>query len=134
MLTLVYGENSSAKSAFVSSLVEGNEVLRLEYPEARQSDSTQRKHAESMMEKVLLGADVCVETHSEIWLAVAQLFVAQQRLRPEKVEICWVEEGAVRAGLDEKGRLVGDFPIGAFSALLDLKGALLGAWRKTGQR
>jgi hypothetical protein len=91
----------------------------------------------SIADAAAAGAQVLIETHSEVLLAAIQLAVAQRpsRIANSEVALYWVEKRgdsvsvAKRAPLDEHGRVGGGWPIDAFSDLLKLKGELLNAQR-----
>jgi hypothetical protein len=115
----------------------GPRIVCLEQPELHLHTDAQRALAASIADAAAAGAQVLIETHSEVLLAAIQLAVAQRpsRIANSEVALYWVEKRgdsvsvAKRAPLDEHGRVGGGWPIDAFSDLLKLKGELLNAQR-----
>lgn len=115
----------------------GPRVVCLEQPELHLHTDAQRALAASIADAAAAGAQVLIETHSEVLLAAIQLAVATRpgRISNKDVALYWIEKRgdsvsvAKRAPLDELGQLSGGWPIDAFSDLLQLKGELLEAQR-----
>lgn len=113
----------------------GPRIVCLEQPELHLHTDAQRALARAIAEAARLGAQVLVETHSEVLLAEVQLAVAQRRIRAEDVALYWVERRndpvsiARRVDLDEKGCVGSAWPLDAFYDLLLLKSELLEAQR-----
>ncbi|MDX9724207.1 MAG: AAA family ATPase, partial [Myxococcota bacterium] len=113
----------------------GPGVVCMEQPELHLHTDAQRVLAISIAEAAATGAQVLIETHSEVLLAATQLAVAQQRLQAEQVALYWVERHpglisvAHQVPLDKLGRVGGGWPIDAFNDLLTLKSELLEAQR-----
>lgn len=115
----------------------GPRVVCLEQPELHLHTDAQRALAKSIASAVNAGAQVLIETHSEVLLAAMQLAVASkaQQLTGKDVALYWVERRgdpvsiARRVPIDDKGQLGGSWPLDAFGDLLQLKGELLKAQR-----
>lgn len=115
----------------------GPRVVCLEQPELHLHTDAQRVLAMSIAEAATAGAQVLIETHSEVLLAAIQLAVAVRpsRIPAEDVALYWVERRpdpvsiARRVPLDDRGRVGSGWPIDAFHDLLKLKGELLQAQR-----
>lgn len=115
----------------------GPRIVCLEQPELHLHTDAQRALAVSIADAAAAGAQILIETHSEVLLAAIQLAIAKQpsRITNSDVALYWVEKRrngvsvARRAVLDERGQMSGGWPIDAFSDLLQLKGELLQAQR-----
>lgn len=115
----------------------GPRVVCLEQPELHLHTDAQRALAESIADAAMAGAQILVETHSEVLLAATQLAIVARpsRISAQSVALYWVERRgdpssvARRVTFDERGQVGGSWPIDAFSDLLQLKGELLSAQR-----
>lgn len=115
----------------------GPRVVCLEQPELHLHTDAQRMLAMSIADAATAGAQVLIETHSEVLLAATQLAVAVRpsRIPAQDVALYWVERRrdpvsvARRVPLDDRGRVGAGWPIDAFNDLLRLKGELLQAQR-----
>lgn len=115
----------------------GPRVVCLEQPELHLHSDAQRALAMSIASAATAGAQIVVETHSEVLLAAIQLAIATRprRIPAADVALYWVERGrdAVstvrRVPLDDRGRVGGGWPIDAFDDLLQLKSELFRAQR-----
>lgn len=115
----------------------GPRIVCLEQPELHLHTDAQRALATSIADAAAAGAQILIETHSEVLLAAIQLAIAKRphRIANHDVALYWVEKRgdslsvAKRAPLDEHGQVSGGWPIDAFSDLLQLKGELLQAQR-----
>lgn len=115
----------------------GPRVVCLEQPELHLHTDAQRALAASIADAATAGAQILIETHSEVLLAAIQLAIAQRpsRIKSDDVALYWIEKRgdslsvARRAPLDEHGQVSGGWPINAFGDLLQLKGELLQAHR-----
>ncbi|WP_411969909.1 AAA family ATPase [Paucibacter sp. DJ2R-2] len=115
----------------------GPRLVCLEQPELHLHTDAQRALAESISSAVAAGAQVLIETHSEVLLAAVQLAVAgqHQQIKGKDVALYWVERRgdpvsiARRVPFDDRGQLGGSWPLDAFGDLLQLKGELLKAQR-----
>lgn len=111
----------------------GPRVVALEQPELHLHTNAQRELARSIVEAVQGGAQVLVETHSEVLLAATQLALAEGSLQPEQVGAYWVarrDDGASVAHpvtFNTRGEVRGLWPISAFDDLLKLKNELFEA-------
>ena len=118
----------------------GPRLVCLEQPELHLHTDAQRALAISIASATVAGAQVVIETHSEVLLAAIQLAVAVKTagLIPQAVALYWVERRgdpisiARRVQLDERGRVGSAWPIDAFNDLLQLKNELLKAQRSGG--
>lgn len=116
----------------------GPRVVCLEQPELHLHTDAQRALATSISEAAADGAQIIIETHSEVLLAAVQLAIAVRpsRIASKDVALYWVEKrkdslsAARRAPLNEYGQVSGGWPIDAFGDLLQLKGELLQAQRE----
>lgn len=113
----------------------GPRVVCLEQPELHLHTNAQRALASAIAEAVRAGAQVLVETHSEVLLAAIQLEVATARLTSDQVALYWVARQphsssvARRVTLDPRGRVSSAWPLSAFDDLLTLKSELFEAQR-----
>lgn len=115
----------------------GPRIVCLEQPELHLHTDAQRALAASITDAAAAGAQVLIETHSEVLLAATQLAIAArpQRISAADVALYWVERRrdpvsiAKRVPLDDHGRVGGGWPIDAFDDLLQLKSELLRAQR-----
>jgi len=115
----------------------GPRVVCIEQPELHLHTDAQRALARSIAKAISAGAQIIIETHSEVLLAAIQLAIATRpaQISAEKVSLYWVERRgelgsmAKRVEFDERGRISGGWPIDAFDDLLQLKGELLQAQR-----
>lgn len=111
----------------------GPRVVCLEQPELHLHTNAQRELARSIIEAVQGGAQVLVETHSEVLLAAMQLALAKGTLNPDEVCAYWVarrEDGVSVAHpvtFTSRGEVRGLWPISAFDDLLKLKDELFEA-------
>lgn len=119
----------------------GPRVVCLEQPELHLHTDAQKVLAASIANAAGSGAQILIETHSEVLLAAVQLAIATRTsiISSEDVALYWIAKRrdatstARRAPLDAHGRLSGAWPLDAFGDLLQLKGELLraqqrGAW------
>jgi len=115
----------------------GPAVVCLEQPELHLHTDAQRVLALSIADAVAAGAQVVIETHSEVLLAATQLLLTAENpvVEAKDVALYWVarrKDGACaarRVTLDSKGGVSGGWPIDAFDDLLQLKSELLAARR-----
>jgi hypothetical protein len=113
----------------------GPRVVCLEQPELHLHTDAQRALAVSISEAAVAGAQILIETHSEVLLAATQLSVAVSNISEADVALYWIERRAgpvsiaQRVPLDRRGRVSGAWPIDAFGDLLQLKSELLQAQR-----
>lgn len=115
----------------------GPRVVCLEQPELHLHTDAQRALAMSIADAAAAGAQILIETHSEVLLAATQLAIAVRpsRIPAGDVALYWVERRgdpvsiARRVPLDNRGRVGGGWPIDAFDDLLQLKSELLQAQR-----
>jgi len=115
----------------------GPRVVCLEQPELHLHTDAQRALAASIADAAAAGAQILIETHSEVLLAAVQLAIAERpsRIANNDVALYWIEKRgdslsvARRAPLDEHGQVSGGWPVDAFGDLLQLKGELLQAQR-----
>ena len=115
----------------------GPRLVCLEQPELHLHTDAQRALAVSIADASAAGAQIVIETHSEVLLAAIQLAIAKRpsRIAGADVALYWIEKRADatsvarRAALDDYGQVSGGWPIDAFSDLLLLKGELLQAQR-----
>lgn len=115
----------------------GPRVVCLEQPELHLHTDAQRALAASIADAAAAGAQILIETHSEVLLAATQLAIAvhANHISAADVALYWVERQAgpisiaQRVPLDERGRVSGAWPIDAFGDLLQLKSELLQAQR-----
>lgn len=115
----------------------GPRVVCLEQPELHLHTDAQRALANAIADASVAGAQVIVETHSEVLMAATQLAVATKRsnLSENDVALYWVERRgdpvsfAKRVLLDSRGQMGRSWPIDAFGDLLQLKTELLLAQR-----
>jgi hypothetical protein len=115
----------------------GPRVVCLEQPELHLHTDAQRALAMSIADAAAAGAQILIETHSEVLLAATQLAIAVRpcRIPAAEVALYWVERRgdpvsiARRVPLDDRGRVGGGWPIDAFDDLLQLKSELLQAQR-----
>lgn len=115
----------------------GPRVVCLEQPELHLHTDAQRALAKAIAEASRQGAQVIVETHSEVLLAEIQLAVAvrPQTIPAGDVALYWLERRgdpvsiARRVDLDDRGRVGSAWPLDAFNDLLQLKSELLEAQR-----
>lgn len=116
----------------------GPRVVAMEQPELHLHTDAQRALALSIAEAAAEGAQVLIETHSEVLLAATQLAVASPdvKIKSDDVALYWVERrpdstsSARRVEIDPRGRIGGAWPIDAFGDLLNLKSELLQAQRR----
>lgn len=117
----------------------GPRVVCLEQPELHLHTDAQRALAVCIAKAAGAGAQVIIETHSEVLLAATQLSIAirPNRISAQNVALYWIERRddpvsiAKRVSLDELGRVGGSWPIDAFGEMLALKGELLSAQRSS---
>ncbi len=115
----------------------GPRVVCLEQPELHLHTDAQRALATSIADAATAGAQIVIETHSEVLLAATQLAVADRpsHISANDVALYWVERRgdpvsiARRIHFDDRGRVGGGWPIDAFGDLLQLKSKLLQAQR-----
>lgn len=115
----------------------GPRVVCLEQPELHLHTDAQLALARSIAQAAASGAQVMIETHSEVLLAATQLAIASRpgQIAASDVALYWIERRAdplsiaQRVSFDERGRVGGSWPIDAFGDLLSLKGRLLDAQR-----
>lgn len=115
----------------------GPRVVCLEQPELHLHTDAQRALATSIAEAAAAGAQILIETHSEVLLAATQLAIAirSNQISGDDVALYWVERRgdpvsvARRIPFNEQGRVGGSWPIDAFGDLLQLKSELLRAQR-----
>ncbi|MBK9646174.1 MAG: AAA family ATPase [Deltaproteobacteria bacterium] len=113
----------------------GPRLVALEQPELHLHTDAQVELATSLIDAVNKGAQVTIETHSEVLFAAIQLALARRELQPNMVKLYWVArrpDGASVARpvtLDERGHVDGLWPMDAFDDLLKLKSALYRAYR-----
>jgi hypothetical protein len=111
----------------------GPPIVALEQPELHLHTNAQRELARSIIEAVKGGAQVLVESHSEVLLAAMQLALAEGLLQPEQVAVYWVarqDDGGCVAHpvtFNARGEVRGRWPISAFDDLLKLKNELFEA-------
>ncbi|WP_082133749.1 AAA family ATPase [Vogesella sp. EB] len=116
----------------------GPRVVCLEQPELHLHTDAQRALANSIAAAAAAGAQILIETHSEVLLAATQLAIAVRpsRISANDVALYWVERRedpvsiAKRVPLNDKGQVGGSWPIDAFGDLLHLKNELLQAQRR----
>lgn len=106
----------------------GPQCVAIEQPELHLHTDAQRALAETLAAIVQRGkVQILAETHSEVLLAALQLSVAMGKLSHDKVVIYWVytrPDGvnrAERVTLDRQGKVVGPWPVDAFSDLLRIR-------------
>lgn len=106
----------------------GPSIVAVEQPELHLHTNAQRALAETIATVVERGGvQVLAETHSEVLLACVQLAVATKALDHTKVAIYWTSvrpdgtSWAQRINLDPQGKVIGPWPIDAFSDLLRLR-------------
>ena len=113
----------------------GPRVVCLEQPELHLHTDAQRALALSIASATAAGAQVLIETHSEVLLAATQLAIATRKIASEDVALYWISRRndpvsvAQQVLLDERGRVGSAWPIDAFDDLLQLKSELLKAQR-----
>jgi predicted ATPase len=113
----------------------GPRVVCLEQPELHLHTDAQCALAFSIADAAAAGAQIIIETHSEVLLAATQLAIANQRIESKDVALYWVARRsdpvsiARRVLLDDRGRVGSSWPIDAFDDLLQLKSRLLDAQR-----
>jgi predicted ATPase len=115
----------------------GPRVVCLEQPELHLHTDAQRALAFSIAEAAAHGAQIIIETHSEVLLAATQLLIADKTnpISFEDVALYWVARRndsvsiARRVNFDYRGRVSGSWPIDAFDDLLQLKSELFSAQR-----
>ena len=113
----------------------GPSVVCLEQPELHLHTDAQRALALSIADAAVAGAQVMIETHSEVLLAATQLAIANRRIPSGDVALYWVarHSGPVSIArpvpLDDRGRVGSAWPVDAFDDLLQLKSELLDAQR-----
>lgn len=115
----------------------GPPVVCLEQPELHLHTDAQRALAVSIAKAAAQGAQIVIETHSEVLLAATQLAMTAEpkAILPSDVALYWVERRgdpisiARPVSFDSRGRVSGSWPIDAFGDLLKLKGELLQAQR-----
>lgn len=111
----------------------GPRIVALEQPELHLHTNAQRELAHSIFDAVRGGAQVLIETHSEVLLAAMQLAIAEGLLQPDQVGAYWVarrDDGASVAHsvtFNTRGEVRGLWPISAFDDLLKLKSELFEA-------
>lgn len=116
----------------------GPRVVCLEQPELHLHTDAQKVLAASIANAAGAGAQILIETHSEVLLAAVQLAIATRTssISSEDVALYWIAKRrdatstARRAPLDTHGRLSGAWPLDAFGDLLQLKGELLQAQQR----
>jgi len=116
----------------------GPKIVCLEQPELHLHTDAQRALANSIAHAAVAGAQVIIETHSEVLLAATQLAIATRRsnISHNDVSLYWVARRgdsvsvAKRVKFDMKGQVSGGWPIDAFDDLLQLKTELLHAQRE----
>lgn len=107
----------------------------LEQPELHLHTDAQFALAMSIADAAASGAQIVIETHSEVLLAATQLAIASGRIPANDVALYWVSRRndpvsvARRIPLDDRGRVGSSWPIDAFGDLLQLKSKLLEAQR-----
>lgn len=115
----------------------GPSVVCLEQPELHLHTDAQCALALSIADAAAAGAQIVIETHSEVLLAATQLAIANGRIPAGDVALYWVARRndpvsvARRVPLDDRGRVGSAWPIDAFDDLLQLKSKLLEAQRGT---
>lgn len=115
----------------------GPRVVCLEQPELHLHTDAQCALALSIVDAASAGAQIMIETHSEVLLAATQLAIAKRRILSDDVALYWVARRndpvsiARRVPLDDRGRVGSAWPIDAFDDLLQLKSNLLEAQRGT---
>lgn len=115
----------------------GPSVVCLEQPELHLHTDAQCALALSIADAAAAGAQIVIETHSEVLLAATQLAIANGRIPASDVALYWVARRsdpvsvARRVPLDDRGRVGSAWPIDAFDDLLQLKSKLLEAQRGT---
>lgn len=115
----------------------GPQLVCLEQPELHLHTDAQRALAKSIAHATAAGAQIVIETHSEVLLAAIQLAIAVRpvEIPADNIALYWVERRgdpvsiAKRVHFDDRGRVSGGWPIDAFGDLLQLKGELLQAQR-----
>ena len=113
----------------------GPSVVCLEQPELHLHTDAQRALALSIADAAVAGAQVMIETHSEVLLAATQLAIANRRIPSGDVALYWVarHSGPVSVArpvpLDDRGRVGSAWPVDAFDDLLQLKSELFDAQR-----
>jgi len=115
----------------------GPRVVCLEQPELHLHTDAQRALANSIADASAIGAQIIIETHSEVLLAATQLAIATRRseISPNDVALYWVARRgdpasiAKRVHFDARGQVGGSWPIDAFGDLLQLKSELLQSQR-----
>ncbi|WP_369642595.1 AAA family ATPase [Acidovorax sp. A79] len=115
----------------------GPRIVCLEQPELHLHTDAQRALAASIADASAAGAQIVIETHSEVLLAAIQLVIAtrKEQLLGRDVALYWVERRvdpvsvARRIPVNDKGHIGGGWPIDAFGDLLQIKGELLQAYR-----
>jgi predicted ATPase len=115
----------------------GPRVVCLEQPELHLHTDAQRALANSIADATAAGAQIVIETHSEVLLAATQLAIVIKRsgITAGDVALYWVERRrdpasmARRVHFDPHGQVSGGWPIDAFGHLLKLKSELLQAQR-----
>jgi len=116
----------------------GPPVVCLEQPELHLHTDAQRALAISIADASVAGAQIVIETHSEVLLAATQLAIATERsgIAASDVALYWVARRgepvsiARRVEFDARGQVGGSWPIDAFGDLLQLKSELLQAQRR----
>ena len=115
----------------------GPRFVCLEQPELHLHTDAQCALALSIVAAATAGAQIVIETHSEVLLAAIQLAIANRLIPSSDVALYWVARRsdpmsiARRVPLDDCGRVGSSWPIDAFDDLLRLKGKLLEAQRET---
>ena len=113
----------------------GPRVVCLEQPELHLHTDAQCALALSIADAAKAGAQILIETHSEVLLAATQLAIANGRIPAKDVALYWVARRsdpvsiARRVPLDDRGKVGSAWPIDAFDDLLQLKSKLLEAQR-----
>lgn len=111
----------------------GPRFVCLEQPELHLHTDAQCALALSIAKAASAGAQVMIETHSEVLLAATQLAIATGCIPASEVALYWIARRsdpasiARRVPLDDRGRVGSAWPIDAFDDLLQLKGKLLEA-------
>lgn len=113
----------------------GPNLVCLEQPELHLHTDAQRALALCIADAAAAGAQIIIETHSEVLLAAVQLAIAGKpsRIENKSVALYWVEKRgdsvsvARKAHLDSHGQVSGGWPMNAFGDLLQIKGDLLDA-------
>lgn len=116
----------------------GPTLVCLEQPELHLHTDAQRALASSIAQASVAGAQIIIETHSEVLLAATQLAISTKQggISADDIALYWVARRgdpvsvARRVTFDPRGLVGGSWPIDAFDDLLQLKTELLQTQRR----